>query len=121
MSPDASRLLDNGTHVINGDELPGYTTREGPKFYKRDRWYWIFAPAGGVATGWQSVFRSRSPFGPYEGRRVLEQGNTAVNGPHQGAWVTSPRGEDWFLHFQDRGPYGRVVHLQPMGWDEDGW
>jgi beta-xylosidase len=44
-----------------------------------------------------------------------------VNGPHQGAWVTSPRGEDWFLHFQDRGPYGRVVHLQPMGWDADGW
>jgi beta-xylosidase len=74
-----------------------------------------------VATGWQSVFRSKSPFGPYEERRVLEQGNSEVNGPHQGAWVTSPRGEDWFLHFQDRGPYGRVVHLQPMGWTEDGW
>ncbi|WP_458780780.1 glycoside hydrolase family 43 protein [Arthrobacter sp. D3-16] len=121
MSPDASRLLDHGTHVINGADLPGYSTLEGPKFYKRDGWYWIFAPAGGVATGWQSVFRSRSPFGPYEGRRVLEQGKTEVNGPHQGAWVTSPRGEDWFLHFQDRGPYGRVVHLQPMGWSEDGW
>jgi beta-xylosidase len=121
MSPDAGRLLDNGTHVINGADLPGYTTLEGPKFYKRDGWYWIFAPAGGVATGWQSVFRSRSPFGPYEERRVLEQGNSGVNGPHQGAWVTSPRGEDWFLHFQDRGPYGRVVHLQPMGWTADGW
>lgn len=121
MSPDASRLLDHGTHVINGEDLPGFTTLEGPKFYKRDGWYWIFAPAGGVATGWQSVFRSRSPFGPYEERRVLEQGSTEVNGPHQGAWVTSPEGEDWFLHFQDRGPYGRVVHLQPMGWDDDGW
>lgn len=121
MSPDAGKLLDHGTTVINGDDLPGYTTLEGPKFYKRDGWYWVFAPAGGVATGWQSVFRSRSPFGPYEERRVLEQGSSAVNGPHQGAWVTSPRGEDWFLHFQDRGPYGRVVHLQPMGWDADGW
>jgi beta-xylosidase len=121
MSPDAHRLLDHGTQVINGADLPGYTTLEGPKFYKRDGWYWIFAPAGGVATGWQSVFRSKSPFGPYEERRVLEQGNSEVNGPHQGAWVTSPRGEDWFLHFQDRGPYGRVVHLQPMGWTEDGW
>jgi beta-xylosidase len=107
--------------VINGADLPGYTTLEGPKFYKRDGWYWIFAPAGGVATGWQSVFRSRSPFGPYEERRVLEQGDTQVNGPHQGAWVTTPLGEDWFLHFQDRGPYGRVVHLQPMGWTADGW
>ncbi|WP_231745517.1 glycoside hydrolase 43 family protein [Arthrobacter sp. EpRS71] len=121
MSPDASRLLDHGTHVINGEELPGFTTLEGPKFYKRDGWYWIFAPAGGVATGWQSVFRSRSPFGPYEERRVLGQGDSPVNGPHQGAWVTTPDGEDWFLHFQDRGAYGRVVHLQPMGWGEDGW
>ena len=121
MSPDATKLLDHGTHVINGADLPGYTTLEGPKFYKRDGWYWIFAPAGGVATGWQSVFRSRSPFGPYEERRVLEQGDTQVNGPHQGAWVTTPLGEDWFLHFQDRGAYGRVVHLQPMGWTADGW
>jgi beta-xylosidase len=121
MSPDATKILDHGTQVINGADLPGYTTLEGPKFYKRDGWYWIFAPAGGVATGWQSVFRSRSPFGPYEERRVLEQGDTQVNGPHQGAWVTTPLGEDWFLHFQDRGPYGRVVHLQPMGWTADGW
>ena len=121
MSPDATKLLDHGTHVINGADLPGYTTLEGPKFYKRDGWYWIFAPAGGVATGWQSVFRSQSPFGPYEERRVLEQGDTQVNGPHQGAWVTTPLGEDWFLHFQDRGAYGRVVHLQPMGWTADGW
>ena len=121
MSPDASRLLDSGTHVIKGEDFPGYTTIEGPKFYKRDGWYWIFAPAGGVATGWQSVFRARSPFGPYEARKVLEQGNSPVNGPHQGAWVTTPAGQDWFLHFQDRGPYGRVVHLQPMGWGDDGW
>lgn len=120
MSPDGSRLLGSGRTVIDGDALPGYTTLEGPKFYKRDGWYWIFAPAGGVSTGWQSVFRSASVFGPYEDRVVLEQGDTAVNGPHQGAWVHTPAGEDWFLHFQDRGPYGRVVHLQPMRW-VDGW
>ncbi|HEY5249951.1 MAG TPA: family 43 glycosylhydrolase, partial [Dermatophilaceae bacterium] len=91
------------------------------KFYKRDGWYWIFAPAGGVATGWQSVFRSRSPYGPYESRIVLEQGDTPVNGPHQGAWVDTPTGENWFLHFQDRGLFGRVLHLQPMTWGGDGW
>ena len=37
-----------------------------------------------------------------------------INGPHQGAWVDTPAGEHWFLHFQDRGAFGRVVHLQPM-------
>jgi beta-xylosidase len=107
--------------VVDGDETPGCRTLEGPKFYRHDGWYWIFAPAGGVSTGWQSVFRSREIYGPYEHRVVLAQGNTAVNGPHQGAWVDTPEGEHWFLHFQDRGVFGRVVHLQPMTWDEDGW
>ncbi|MFD7503721.1 glycoside hydrolase 43 family protein [Streptomyces sp. NPDC059850] len=121
MSPDGTTLLDEGHIVVNGDELPGYTTLEGPKLYKRDGWYWIFAPAGGVTQGWQSAFRSRSVQGPYEDRIVLAQGDTPVNGPHQGAWVSTPGGEDWFLHFQDRGAYGRVVHLQPMRWCSDGW
>nr|WP_201468795.1 glycoside hydrolase 43 family protein [Microbacterium hydrocarbonoxydans] len=107
--------------VIDGDLLDGFTTLEGPKFYKRDGEYWIFAPAGGVATGWQAVFRGPTPFGPFEHRITLSQGATPVNGPHQGAWVDDGRGGDWFLHFQDRGVYGRVLHLQPMAWDADGW
>ncbi|MHC5794720.1 glycoside hydrolase family 43 protein [Lacisediminihabitans sp. FW035] len=121
ISPDARNVLGTPVTVIDGDDLPGYSTLEGPKFYRRDGWYWIFAPAGGVTEGWQSVFRSRSVLGPYEDRVVLESGGGAVNGPHQGAWVTSPEGEDWFLHFQDRGPFGRVVHLQPLRWGDDGW
>jgi beta-xylosidase len=121
MNDDATRLHGEGAVVIDGDALPGYRTLEGPKFYERDGWYWIFAPAGGVTDGWQSAFRSRDPFGPYEERIVLEQGATDVNGPHQGAWVTTEDGSDWFLHFQDKGPFGRVVHLQPMRWDDDGW
>lgn len=74
-----------------------------------------------METGWQGAFRSREFFGPYEERIVLEQGDTDVNGPHQGGWVRTPSGEDWFLHFQQRGAYGRVVHLQPMSWGTDGW
>lgn len=107
--------------VIDGDRLEGFTTVEGPKFYQRDGEYWIFAPAGGVATGFQTVFRADNPYGPYEHRIVLSQGDTPVNGPHQGAWVDDGDGGDWFLHFQDRGVYGRVLHLQPMAWGEDGW
>jgi len=66
------------------------------------------------------VFRSRRIEGPYETRIVMAQGATAINGPHQGAWVRTPQGRDWFFHFQDRRAYGRVVHLQPMRW-QDGW
>lgn len=107
--------------VIDGDAIDGCITLEGPKLYKRDGWYWILAPAGGVATGWQYAFRARDPYGPYEERIVLAQGDTPVNGPHQGAWVETADGAHWFLHFQDRGVFGRVLHLQPMTWDGEGW
>jgi hypothetical protein len=121
MSPDGKRLLDEGRVVIDGDQLPGWRTLEGPKLYKRDGWYYVFAPAGGVAEGYQAVFRSRAILGPYENRIVLAQGGTPVNGPHQGAWVTTPGGQDWFFHFQEMPAHGRVVHLQPMRWRSDGW
>lgn len=121
VDPGLTRILGADVDVIDGNLLAGYRTLEGPKFYKRDGWYWVFAPAGGVAQGWQSVFRSRSPYGPYEGRIVLEQGSSPINGPHQGAWVDTGDGSDWFLHFQDRGVFGRVLHLQPMRWSDEGW
>lgn len=121
ISPDATRVIGEPFTVIDGDALEGYHTLEGPKIYKRDGTYWIFAPAGGVGAGWQSVFRADSLAGPYESRIVLSQGDSEVNGPHQGAWVTTPDGEDWFLHFQERHPFGRVVHAQPMRWTAEGW
>ena len=95
-------------------------TCEGPKFYKRDGYYWILCPAGGVPTGFQLAMRSKSPYGPYEHKVVLQQGKTNINGPHQGGWVHTKYGEDWFLHFQDKEAYGRVCHLNPVDWST-GW
>ena len=118
MSPDGTRLLDEGALVFDGHD--GNPTVEGPKFYQRNGYYYISAPAGGVETGWQLVLRSKNVYGPYEVRKVLAQGRTQVNGPHQGAWVETRTGEFWFIHFQDKGPYGRVVHLEPMKWT-DNW
>lgn len=117
LSSDGLRVEGPDTQVFDGHA--NHPTIEGPKFYKRNGWYYIFAPAGGVATGWQTVLRARNILGPYEDRIVLRQGSTAVNGPHQGAWVDTGSGESWFLHFQDRGAYGRVAHLQPMTWQND--
>ena len=118
MSPDGSRLLGEGKIVFHDPEK--HPTLEGPKFLKRNGWYYILAPAGGVETGWQVVLRSKSIYGPYEDKIVLAQGSTDINGPHQGALVDTPGGEWWFLHFQDAGVYGRIVHLQPVRW-QDGW
>jgi beta-xylosidase len=117
----STALADAGTVIIDGNAIPGWHTLEGPKLYRRGEYYYVFAPAGGVREGYQAVFRSRSITGPYEHRIVLEQGSTAINGPHQGAWVDTPAGENWFVHFQDLGAYGRIVHLQPLTWGADGW
>ncbi len=119
LSADGTTLLDSGEVIIDGNKIPDWNTLEGPKLYKRNGYYYVFAPSGGVATGYQAVFRSKNIRGPYEHRNVLDQGHTAINGPHQGAWVDTPTGEDWFLHFQDVGVYGRVVHLEPMAWHDD--
>jgi len=119
MSPDGTRLLGPSRIVYDGHETQ--PTIEGTKFYKRDGYYYIFSPAGGVPTGWQVVLRSRSPWGPYEEKVVMAEGKSGVNGPHQGAWIDTPAGEHWFMHFQDKDAYGRVVHLQPMEWTDEGW
>ncbi|MCR4897007.1 MAG: glycoside hydrolase 43 family protein [Lachnospiraceae bacterium] len=118
MAPDGMSLIGKAVKVFDGNEND-QTTIEGPKFYRRNGWYYIFAPAGGVKSGWQTVLRSRNVFGPYEYRVVMRQGDSPVNGPHQGAWVDTVTGEDWFLHFQDVYAAGRIVHLQPMRWVDD--
>lgn len=122
LNAGGTKVMDEGAIVYDGHETD--PTIEGPKIYKRNGYYYIFAPAGGVPTGWQLVLRSKSIYGPYERKVVMDQGKSPINGPHQGAWVdTKPLngkfGEDWFLHFQDKEAYGRVVHLQPMKWVND--
>lgn len=120
MTPDGKSTIGQDRMIYDG-HLENETI-EGAKMYKKDGWYYIFSPAGGVATGWQVVLRSKSPWGPYEMRNVMEQGDTDINGPHQGAWIDTPDGQEhWFIHFQDKGPYGRVVNLEPMVWLENGW
>ncbi len=119
MSADGTKAIGQPVIVFDGNGTENRTC-EGPKFYKRDGWYWIMCPAGGVPEGFQLAMRSKSPYGPYEAKKVLQQGKTAINGPHQGAWVHTKYGEDWFLHFQDKEAYGRVMHLNPVDWST-GW
>ena len=117
MSADGKQVLDEGKVIVDDPEtLP---VLEGPKIYKRDGYYYIFAPFGGVGSGAQAVLRSRNIYGPYEHRIVLAQGSTNINGPHQGAYVETPDGEGWFVHFQSDGGHGRIVHLEPVHWRDD--
>jgi len=114
LSADGSKTISEDKIIYDGHEKN--PTVEGTKLYKRNGYYYIFAPAGGVKPGWQLVLRSKNIWGPYEEKIVLAQGKTNVNGPHQGAWVDTKTGEDWFIHFQDVDAYGRIPHLEPMVW-----
>ena len=117
--PECTRIIGKPRIVFDGHDTQ--PTIEGTKFYKREGTYYLFCPAGGVSTGWQTVLRSGSPWGPWEEHIAMAWAPGTVNGPHQGAWIDTPSGGDWFIHFQDKGAYGRIVHLQPMRWMQDGW
>lgn len=114
MNAAGTKVTDEGKHVFDGHDHQ--KTIEGPKFYKFNNYYYILSPADGVGTGWQLALRSKNVYGPYEEKIVLDQGKTSINGPHQGALVSTQTGEYWFLHFQDKGAYGRIIHLQPVKW-----
>lgn len=137
LAPDMSHALHPGRIFFDGhsdlgaaydvdkgnywDEGVNHPTCEGTKIYKRGEYYYLMHPAGGVPTGWQTVLRSKHIYGPYESKVVMAQGGSQINGPHQGGWVTTDTGEDWFIHFQDVGAYGRIALLEPMTWTTDGW
>ena len=113
MSDDGRELLDEGVTVYTGP------VAEGTKWLKRNGYYYLIIPEGGVGQGWQTALRSKNIYGPYEKKVVLEQGSTRINGPHQGALVDTPDGQWWFYHFQETPVLGRVVHLQPARWVDD--
>jgi beta-xylosidase/rhamnogalacturonyl hydrolase YesR len=110
MSPDGTRLLDDGVEIYRGP------VAEGPKLFKRRDWYYISLPEGGVSGGGQTVLRARDVHGPYERREVLPPGS-----PHQGALVELANGDWWFLAFKSTGYLGRVTHLMPVTWGADDW
>ncbi len=118
IDPDCRQLTGEPVLIFDGEQIA--PTTEGPKMYKKEGYYYILMPSGGVETGWQSCLRSKSVYGPYEYKIVMHQGAASVNGPHQGGWVTDPAGKDWFIHFQDVIELGRITHLQPMCF-VDGW
>jgi beta-xylosidase len=87
--------------------------------YKRNGYYYLIIPEGGVGAGYETALRAKNIYGPYERKVVLEQGKTNINGPHQGGLVKLLSGEFWFIHFQDAGAIGRITHLEPVKWVND--
>ena len=54
LNSDATECISAESMIFDGRATRNPTV-EGPKFYKKDGYYYIFAPAGGVQDGWQLV------------------------------------------------------------------
>ena len=117
MSADGKSVLDAGTVIV--EDKQNLPILEGPKVYKRNGYYYILAPYGGVEKGAQVALRARDIRGPYEAKTVLAQGSSALEGPHQGGWVETPSGQGWFIHFNSTGAFGRITYLEPLKWVND--
>ncbi len=95
------------------------TQLEGCHMYKKGNYYYIYATYGGWPSG-QTVFRSTSPFGPYEEKVLVETHiDGQVNTIHQGALIEDTKGNWWTIMQQDLGGLGRMPNLQPVKWVED--
>lgn len=113
---------------------------EGSHIYKHDGKYYLFASLGSCCEGDKSTYRvgvgrSDSPTGPFvdkEGVDMLENGHTLViqgndvcRGPGHGSQIaTDANGDTWYLYhgfINGRSDEGRMMWLDKIQWDEDGW
>ncbi|HLO98843.1 MAG TPA: family 43 glycosylhydrolase [Fimbriimonas sp.] len=107
---------------------------EGPHLFKKDGWYYLTIAEGGTEYGhMQTMARSRSPWGPFEGcpfNPVLT--HRSLNKPFHAIghadFFTDTSGNWWAvcLGIRPQGyPYGhhlgRETLLLPVVWGEDGW
>ena len=108
---------DDFVKVPDGDkEVVQYSFREGLEgshLYKIGEYYYIYATYGGWPA-FQTVFRSKNVYGPYEEKKLIDDDNI-----HQGALVQTQTGEWWTVLFYDKGPFGRFPNLQPVTWVND--
>ncbi len=116
------------------------TRFEAAYIYKRNGYYYLFASIGACCEGLNSTYqtvvgRSTSLLGTYRTRdgqnmlnnayRLFLNSNSVVVGPgHNSRIIEDEAGETWMYYHgyrRDNPTRGRVVWLDRVLWDEDGW
>ncbi len=137
----AIQLAEDGLSVLPGAEkirIAG-TAFEGTYIYRKGDHYYLFASIGSCCEGVKSTYqlvvgRSSSLFGPYTdktGKDMANNGYSLVIGSnsrfvgngHCSEIVQDKAGNDWlFYHGIDtQNPRGRVLLLDQIKWDQEGW
>lgn len=109
---------------------------EGPHMYKKDGFYYLMIAEGGTEYGhMETIARSRSPWGPFEGcprNPILTHRDVNPRfGEFQGlghADLTEDGAGNWWIVFHAIRPsqfmlhhIGRETMAAPVTWDENGW
>lgn len=136
------RLTKDGKRIKNPSRLTQVagTAFEGAMVYKRKGYYYLFASVGTCCEGAKSTYhtvvgRSKKLAGPYvdrQGGRMLDnhyetviKGNDRWKGPgHNSEIITDKEGDTWLLYhaYDALDPEkGRVMLLDKLLWDEEGW
>ncbi len=136
------KLTKDGKRIKNPSHLTQVagTAFEGAMVYKRKGYYYLFASVGTCCEGAKSTYhtvvgRSKKLAGPYvdrQGGRMLDnhyetviKGNDRWKGPgHNSEIITDKEGDTWLLYhaYDAQDPEkGRVMLLDKLLWDEEGW
>lgn len=116
------------------------TAFEAVNVWKREQYYYLFASIGSCCDGANSTYttvvgRSRNLAGPYvdkNGNEMLNNGYTTVISKslkfvgtgHNSILVKDDNGDTWMLYHAfraDAPDNGRMVMLDRVLWDSDGW
>ncbi|RZJ77415.1 MAG: arabinan endo-1,5-alpha-L-arabinosidase [Flavobacterium sp.] len=134
LSPDGLSLKSGAEKI----QIAG-TAFEGTYIHKRGKYYYLFASVGSCCEGVKSTYklvvgRSRSLFGPYVDKidkpmmqngyeLVINANERFVGNGHNSEIVQDDKGKDWlFYHGVDKqNPKGRILLLDHLQWDKDGW
>lgn len=115
------------------------TAYEGSYIHKRGDYYYFFASIGSCCEGLKSTYttvvtRSKNLFGPYVDKKgqsmmdnhheiLIQKNNAFVGTGHNSEIVQDEAGNDYFFYHavSTKHPEGRVLMLDRIQWDEDGW
>lgn len=121
-----AQLFADGLSFVKTQQVFSYPSEctgiEGNRMYKINGLYFILddCPSQGITEIW----KSSSPFGPYE-RKILSNGTPSPipgsGAPDQGSLIEAPNGQWYFMSFALAYPLGRLPILAPVTWDSDGF
>ena len=134
LNAEADKAITQSRIVFDGHEA--HQTCEGPKFYKKDGYYYLMLSEGGTEHGHSvTIARSKYLLGPYESNPAnpilthfnMKMQESEIQGVGHADLVQAPDKSWWMicLGYRTSGylqhVMGRETFLAPVRWDTGAW